>query len=102
MGISPLVFTGVSTFSQDFQSILTRAVNIASLPLVQLQNEDTATLSRKSLLGTMQAAVGDLNDAISSLGALGSSKSLGATSSDSTKVAIALSGTASAGSYTVS
>jgi flagellar hook-associated protein 2 len=102
MGIAPLAFSGVSSYSQDFQSILTRAVNIASLPLTQLQNEDSDTLTRKSLLGTMQTTIGDLTDAISNLRTVASSNSLGATSSDPSKVTIALSGTASAGSYAIS
>jgi flagellar hook-associated protein 2 len=102
MGISPLSFTGVSTYSQDFQSILTRAVNIASLPLNQLQNEDSDTLTRKSLLGAMQSTVGDLTDAVSSLGTIASSNALGATSSDPSAVSVTLNGAAGPGSYTVS
>ena len=102
MGIAPLAFSGVTSYSQDFQTILTRAVNIASLPLTQLQNEDSDTLTRKSLLGTMQTTVGNLTDAISNLSTVASSNSLGATSSDPSKVTIALSGTASAGSYAIS
>jgi flagellar hook-associated protein 2 len=102
MGIAPLAFSGVTSYSQDFQTILTRAVNIASLPLTQLQNEDSDTLTRKSLLGTMQTTVGNLTDAISNLSTVASSNSLGATSSDPSKVTIALSGTATAGSYAIS
>jgi len=102
MGIAPLVFTGVSSFSQDFQSILTRAVNIASIPLQQLQNDDSATLTKKSLLGTMQTTVGDLTDALSNLNTFVSSQSLGATSSNPSKATIAVSGTVSPGSYTIS
>jgi flagellar hook-associated protein 2 len=102
MGISPLTFTGVSTYSQDLQSILTRAVNIAALPLQQLQNDDSATLSRKSLLGTMQGSVDDLTNALLSLSTVASSGSLGGSSSDTSKVTIALGSTASTGSYAIS
>ncbi len=102
MSIAPLTFSGVSSYSQDFQSILTRAVKIASLPLQMLQNSDTDTISRKSLLGTMQATVGDLATAISGLGTVGSTGGLGVSSSDSSKVAVSMNGATSAGSYSIS
>jgi flagellar hook-associated protein 2 len=102
MGFAPLTFSGVSSFSQDFQTILTRAVKIASLPLQQLQNTDSDTISRKALLGTMQTAVGDLASAISSLGTVGATGGLGASSSDPSRVAVALSGATATGSYSIS
>jgi hypothetical protein len=39
MTITPLTITGLSSFSDDFQTILNRAVSIASLPLSELQND---------------------------------------------------------------
>ena len=46
MSITPLTFTGVSTYSNDFQTILSRAVQIAQLPLKALQNRDTGLTAR--------------------------------------------------------
>ena len=60
---SPLVFSGVSKYSTDFQSIINRQVQIASLPAQLLTNQDTNLLQGKTLLGSMSTAV-------SSLGAL--------------------------------
>lgn len=39
MGLTPLAFTGISSFSQDFQTILKRAVDIAALPAKMLLGE---------------------------------------------------------------
>ena len=50
MGLSPLTFVGVSQFSADFQTILSRAVQIAELPIKALQNRDLDTLQKKTLL----------------------------------------------------
>ena len=48
---TPLVFTGISSYSADFNTVLKRAVAIASLPLQKLQNDDADILSKKTLLG---------------------------------------------------
>ncbi|MBI3679636.1 MAG: hypothetical protein HY235_04505, partial [Acidobacteria bacterium] len=50
MSLSPLTFTGVSTFSQDFQTILDRASRIASLPIQALQNQQKDLIQQKLLL----------------------------------------------------
>jgi hypothetical protein len=44
VAISPLTFTGVSSFSNDFQTILNRAVAIAQLPITALQNHQSDLL----------------------------------------------------------
>ena len=48
MSLTPLTFTGVSTYSRDFQTILNRATQIASLPIQQLQNQQKDLLHRSS------------------------------------------------------
>ncbi len=84
--IAPLTFTGISQFSNDFQTILNRAVSIASIPLQQLQNQQTDILQKKTLAGNLSAAVSDLADAVTTLGQIGKSQALNGTSSDSTKI----------------
>ena len=55
MSITPLTLTGVSPFSSDLQTILDRAVQIAQIPIKQLQNKESELLQQKTLLGTFSA-----------------------------------------------
>src|SRR3989442_8911564 len=68
MVLPPLTFTGVSTFSSDFQTILDRASNIAQIPVRQLQNKDSDVLQRKTLLSGLSGAITDLAASLKSLG----------------------------------
>lgn len=102
MGISPLTFTGVSTYSADFQKILDRTVAIASQPITQLQAEQAKIFQQKTLATGMQSAVGSLASAVGALGDVGSSKALGGSSSNSSKVSIGTVTATSPASYTIS
>lgn len=102
MSIAPLVFTGVSTYSTDLQTVLSRAVQIAQLPLTALQNTDSDTLAKKSLLGGMTAPLTSLGDAVAALGTLASKKAVSASSSDTTKVKVVNTGADSPGVHTIS
>ncbi|HEU0119383.1 MAG TPA: flagellar filament capping protein FliD [Bryobacteraceae bacterium] len=88
MGFSPLTFTGVSTYSADFQKILERTVAIASQPITQLQAEQARIFQQKTLATGLQTSVGNLSTALKSLTELGSTKALGGTSSNTAKVSI--------------
>lgn len=101
MSLSPLVFTGVSTFSTDFQSIQSRQLQIAQIPITQLQNRQSDNTQRKQLLGTLNTAVAALGSSIAALGAIGGNKGLTATSSDAS-VSVMNTGAAQSASYTVS
>jgi len=70
MSITPLTFTGVSTFSTDFQTILTRAVSIANLPVTALTNQQTNIQSEKVLASNLSSAISDLGTSLGSLAAL--------------------------------
>lgn len=83
MSTSPLYFTGVSTFSTDFQAILNRQLSIAQVPITQLQNQQTDNAERKQLLTSLNGAVAALASSLAALGAVGNNKGLAATSSDS-------------------
>jgi flagellar hook-associated protein 2 len=102
MGITPLVFTGVSQFSDDFQTILNRSVAIASLPLQEMQNEQADLLVRKQLLSDLRVAVGDLAANVAALGTVGEREAINVLSSNSNRVSVTLSGTTAPGSYTIS
>ncbi|MBZ5602914.1 MAG: flagellar filament capping protein FliD [Acidobacteriia bacterium] len=94
-------FTGVSQYASDFQAVLTRAVQIAQIPVTQLQSRDTDILSKKTLLGSLNSAVSDFASSLSSLGQIGANKAIGATSSDSSLVTVSATGSTSAASYTI-
>ncbi len=99
---SPLVFSGVSKYSTDFQSIINRQVQIASLPAQLLTNQDTNLLQGKTLLGSMSTAVSSLGASLANLGKLGESQALVATSSDPDTVAVTAAGNTAASGYTIS
>ncbi|MCL4402582.1 MAG: hypothetical protein M1436_07975 [Acidobacteria bacterium] len=100
--IAPLTFTGVSTFSSDFQTILSRAVSIAQIPVQQLQNQQTDIFQEKTLAGNLNSALADLGSAVAALGTVGSSGGIAGSSSDSTKVAVISTTASSPATYTIS
>lgn len=102
MGFSPLTFTGVSTYSADFQKILDRTIAIASQPITQLQAEQAKIFQQKTLASGLQTSVDALADAVGALGDLGTSKALGGTSSNSSKVSIGTVTASSPASYSIS
>ncbi len=102
MSTSPLRFTGVSSFSNDLQMVVDRAVQIASLPAVEMQNRQAELLSKKTLLGGLSADVGALARSLAALGSLGSAKGVSASSSDGSRVSVTASPSAAPGTYTVS
>lgn len=102
MGISPLSFSGISTYSSDFQKILERTVAIASQPIASLQREQTQIFQQKSLASGLQTVVDGLATAISSLGELGTSKALSGSSSNAAKVSVGTVTANNPASYTIS
>lgn len=101
MSIQPLTFTGVSSYSSDFQTILNRAVSIASLPIQALQNDQQTALNQKTTMGTLRTQTTSLVTSLNALAQVGSSKSM-QISSNSSKLVAQVTGTPAAGSYTIS
>jgi flagellar hook-associated protein 2 len=101
MSLSPLVFTGISRFSADFQTILNRALSIASIPVKQLQNQQLDLLSRKQLLTELRTSVGTLASTLSALGTLGANKSIKATTSHANRVSVQTNGANQTGTHTI-
>jgi flagellar hook-associated protein 2 len=81
MALAPLTFTGISSFSDDFQVILERSVSIASLPARALEQEQTGLLSRKMAAAELRTAVADLAASLRQLGRLSQGGALTASSS---------------------
>jgi flagellar hook-associated protein 2 len=99
--ITPLRFTGVSTFSEDFNSIVTRAVSIASLPIKQMQNQQSALLSKKQSLSGINSSLQGLSSAIEKLGQLGRTRALSVSSSNTTRVSVVADGLSETASYSI-
>lgn len=99
---TPLYFTGVSTYSNDFQSIIQRAVQIADLPVQSLETRQAAIGGQEQALNTLEPAVSALGADVTNLGALASTQGLAASSSDSSTVSVVNTGATVPGSYTVS
>lgn len=101
MSFTPLAFTGVSQFSNDFQAIMERAVKIAQLPIQALQNRDVDALQKKTLLSSISAGVSGLASSLEALGRVSDNKGLTATSSQPAVVSVTNSGATAAASYTI-
>ncbi len=90
---SSTMFTGTSRYSSDFNQVITRAVQIASLPITQLQSDVTDMTSQATEMGTLSSKFTDLQTAISDLDTAVQSGSLSVDVTDPT----VLSATVSAG-----
>jgi flagellar hook-associated protein 2 len=99
---APLPFAGVSQFSSDFQSVLTRAVQIAQLPVQALQNDQTTLQGEQQALTALEPDLTSVGSAIAALGTLSANGGLGASSSNSSIVTAVNTGASGEASYTIS
>lgn len=88
MGLSPLTFSGISSYSADFQTILTRMTTIASFPLEQLKNEQADITQKAQLSNELNNTVKIFQQKLSALSEAADKKAIRATSSDTTKLSI--------------
>jgi len=99
---TPLYFTGVSSYSSDFQSIIQRAVQIADIPITNLQNQQATNTSKQQALTALEPSVTALGADVTNLGTLASTLGLSASSSDSSTVSVVNTGATAPATYTVS
>src|SRR5271154_359468 len=99
---APLPFAGVSQFSSDFQAVLTRAVQIAQLPVQALQNDQTTVQSEQQALTALEPDLTSVGSAIAALGTLSANGGLEANSSNSSIVTAVNTGASGEASYTIS
>ncbi|MGB6945240.1 MAG: flagellar filament capping protein FliD [Bryobacteraceae bacterium] len=99
---TPIYFTGLSSFSSDFQSIIQRAVQIADIPVTNLQNEQATNTAEENALTALEPTVNALGTDVANLGSLASSQGLAASSSDSSTVSVVNTGATAPATYTVS
>ena len=98
---TPVTLNGVSQYSSDLQNILSRAVQIAQIPITALQNRDSNVLQQENLLGNLQGTVAGLGASLSALGTLAASRALSASSSNPNVVSATATGATIPASYTI-
>ncbi len=98
---APLVFTGVSTFSNDFQTILTHAQQVGQIPIQQIQNQQANVLAQKQALIALEPYVSAMTTSLNSLGTLATSQALSASSTNTSAVTATNTGATSPASYTI-
>ncbi len=99
--MSSTIFTGASSFATDLQSVITRAVSIASLPVKQLTNAQTELQEQATAMTDLQTAFQAMRDAVTTVSdALGES-SFEAQVSDSDVVSAMVGAGASEGNYSI-
>ena len=94
-------FTGLSTYSSDFQAILAREDAIAQLPITALQNTENDNVNKKAALVALNPIVASVGADVAALGTLASGGGLTASSSSSA-VSVTNTGATSAANYTIS
>jgi flagellar hook-associated protein 2 len=99
---APLYFTGLSQFSSDFQSIIQRAVQIADIPVQNLQNEQATNTADENALTALEPTVSALGADVTNLGTLASTQGLSASSSNATTVSVVNTGATAPATYTIS
>lgn len=98
---APVTFTGISTYSTDFQSILTRQQAIDQIPITDIQNHINDIASRDTSLGTLSTAVSALGQVLQTIGTLGSGGTLSASTTDATAVTATVTGATTPAAYSI-
>ena len=57
-------FNGTSQYAQDLQAALTRAVEIASMPITQLNNQESLLTEQQQAYQSLQGKIADVNTAV--------------------------------------
>ena len=95
------LFTGTSAFSNTLQSAITREVAIASLPITQLQSDQTTLTSQSTELGTVNTVFTNLQTAVQGIDQAVSGSSFTAAVSDPSVLSASISDGAAEGNYSV-
>src|SRR5437899_11389537 len=97
---SNAIFTGSSQFSTDFQNSITRAVNLASMPITQLKSVVTKRQSQSDALSGIDAKFAALQTAVQGVSQAIGGASFATEVSNTTAVSATVSNGAMAGTYT--
>ncbi len=97
-----LYFTGLSSYSSDFQQIISRAVAIAQQPVTALQTQVKNNTDKSTTLQVLDPAVATVGSDVAAIGALANSQGLTASSSNSGIVSVINTGATAPATFTVS
>jgi flagellar capping protein FliD len=95
------LFTGTSAYSADLQDVITRAVEIASLPMEELQNQQTFLQGQSSALTTLNTDFTNLQTAVQGIATAMSGSSYQADVSDPSVASATLGDGATQGVYAI-
>lgn len=95
------LFTGASRYSQDFQSVIDRSVNIASLNMLQMQQIKASTSEEASALKSLESKVSTLQGSLKGIADSFGFNSLSVSNSDASILSAKISEGAREGTYTV-
>jgi flagellar hook-associated protein 2 len=99
--MSSTIFSGNSRYATDFQSVIDRAVAIASLPKTQMQNALTSLQGESTALSGLDTRFSSLQSAVSALETATGSSSLYSTVSDDTAARATVGAGAFEGNYSL-
>ncbi|MBM3759044.1 MAG: hypothetical protein FJW36_02230 [Acidobacteria bacterium] len=88
MSLTPLTFSGVSSYSADFQTILKRVVTIASFPLTQLKNEQADIATKRQLTSELNSSMKLFGSRLQNLKDIAGNRAVSASSSNTSKLTI--------------
>lgn len=89
---TPISFTGISKFSDNFQTLLERSFTVANLPVQNLQTEQAIQLAKQQEFGNLAADVRALRDAFSALAVRAAQGAIAASSTNPSAAKIAVTG----------
>jgi flagellar hook-associated protein 2 len=93
--------TGSSTFAADLQASVSRALQIAALPMESLEADQSTISSQTSELSTLGGLFNSLQTALQAIGSGTGNSALQATVGDQSVLTASVTGSASTGTYTV-
>jgi len=93
--------TGSSTFAADLQASVSRALQIASLPMEALEADVSTISSQTTELNTLSGLFNTLQSSLQAIGSGTGSSALQATVSDQSVLTASVTGSPEAGTYTI-
>jgi flagellar hook-associated protein 2 len=98
---APVGFSGVSQYSNDFQSVMTRQQGIDAVPVTGLTNQNTDIASEDTSLTALNTAAAALTTDLSNIAQLSTGLALSASTTDATAVTATITGATSPASYSI-
>ena len=97
--ITPLTFTGQSTYSAQFQQVIDKAVQIQEIPLDGMADQASSDQNRQTALESLDQALTTLQSAVTGLQLAVGSQALSGTVSDTSVASVSLASNATTGVY---